>query len=155
MNKEIRHVGRPTNEEVKLRKRKRNIKIFLVVLIILFVAIGFIALTNNTTTFYKTKASAFILSDFDFSNSSNPSFDCKGLKGLLDKVWKIILIAGPALMLIMSTIEFTKPVVGSDADALKKATSNTIKRAIALLLLMALKVIINVVLNFFGLQSCV
>lgn len=83
--------------------------------------------------------------------------DCEedsSLMSLIDDFWNIILIAAPILTIAMGMIEFVKVVVSSDADAMKKAGSNTVRRAIALFLLMIIKVILAVILNIAGINIC-
>lgn len=93
--------------------------------------------------------------DFGLLGNENYELTCEGeISNFINKLWNILLIAGPVLMLVMSTIEFVKPILASDADALSKAGSNTVKRAIAFVCLLLLKVILATVLNLFNIQIC-
>lgn len=86
---------------------------------------------------------------------SNSKLECdSGFAEIIDEAWNIILICAPILTILMGTIGFVQALLSSDADGIKKASSDLIKRAVALLLLMLLKVIVSVILNLFGITIC-
>lgn len=78
-----------------------------------------------------------------------------GIAELIDDFINIIFIIAPILTILMGTIDFMKALISNDADALQKASSNMIKRAIALVLLLFLKVILLTIFNFFGINMCI
>lgn len=94
-------------------------------------------------------------SDLGLNGNGDYKFSCDDdIINFINKLWNMLLVAGPILMLVMSTIEFVKPILASDADALSKAGSNTVKRAIAFVCLLLLKVILSTILNLFGIGIC-
>lgn len=92
----------------------------------------------------------------DFSISTDKrNFACdQGLTKFIHDFWKWVLILTPALLMVMCTIDFIRALTSSDADALKKAGTNTVKRVVAILLLICLPVILNAALNLMGIEFC-
>lgn len=87
--------------------------------------------------------------------SGNRDFTCdNGLTEFIKKYWKWVTILTPALLMAMCTVDFVKALVSSNADELKKAGTNTIKRVIATLLLVCLPLLLNTVMNLIGVEFC-
>lgn len=77
---------------------------------------------------------------------------CEGLLGtaLLEKLqfyFNILKIAVPIIIIVMSTLDFSKSVFGSDNDEMKKAQNTLVKRLILAVLFFLLPIIINFLLH--------
>ncbi len=73
---------------------------------------------------------------------------------VVNNYWDYVIIIVPILLILMCTIDFVKATASNDDDALKKAVSDTIKRTIAAVLLLALKMLITTIMTIFGLSVC-
>lgn len=76
------------------------------------------------------------------------------LRKMLNKAWKIIMIFSPALLILMTSIDFFKAITSADADKLKKSSSDAMKRTLAFVLLVMLKFILSTVFGWIGLDLC-
>ena len=76
------------------------------------------------------------------------------LKEFIQKYWKMIMIFSPALVILMTMIDFFKAIIASDSDAIKKAANSTFKRTLAFVFLMFLPLIIETVSSWFGIGVC-
>lgn len=72
---------------------------------------------------------------------------------LVQKILNYIKILGPTIAIVLSSIDFTKAIVTSDDDSMKKAQSKFIKRMIAALLLFFVPLITQILLGLFGFTS--
>lgn len=84
------------------------------------------------------------------------SGSCNGkgdLIELINKYWKWVVIVAPALLIIMGTVDFLKSMGSGDADAIKKNTTNFIKRTVATILILMLPTILNIIFGIFGLSD--
>lgn len=87
---------------------------------------------------------------------------CSDLSDLLNKYWSWVVIICPVLLIALVSIDFAKAVMGiggksdgnSSADAMKKATSNTIKRTTALIILLFSPYILNFIFGLAGIDFC-
>ena len=69
--------------------------------------------------------------------------------------FRFIKFAAPALLIVMSVIDYVKVIASSDADELKKVNKKTVTRIIFTLLIFFLPILISVLLRLLGLQgSC-
>ena len=57
----------------------------------------------------------------------------------------VFYILGPILVILFGSLDYTKAVMNSDADLLKKATNQFVKRMVALILLFISPVIVNII----------
>ena len=75
----------------------------------------------------------------------------------IDKYWGWVLLLAPVGLIVLGAMDFVKATTNGDSDAIKKASSSFIKRAIAVLLLFLLKPIVRMVFAIFGLEahSCI
>ncbi len=90
------------------------------------------------------------------STDTLASADCSTLDDIRDHIQTVfnwIKIIAPILLIVFGCMDFGKAVVQNDEAALKKATSNFIKRAIATVAIFFLPLIINVLLHLPGIES--
>lgn len=76
------------------------------------------------------------------------------LRQMLNDAWKIIMYLSPALLILMSSVDFFKAITSGEADKLKKSSSNAMKRTLAFVLLIMLKFILSTVFGWIGLDLC-
>lgn len=76
------------------------------------------------------------------------------LRAMLNNAWKIIIIFAPALLILMTSIDFFKAITSADSDKLKKSSSDALKRTLAFVLLILLKFILSTVFGWVGLDLC-
>ena len=92
--------------------------------------------------------------DLDIEESKKLECSTK-LKDFIDEYWYgYIVILAPIALIILATIDITKAVIASDADALKKSANAALKRTIAVIILLFLPFLLNTILGWFGLELC-
>lgn len=74
--------------------------------------------------------------------------------GFLHKYWRWIMILTPILLIVMITIDFVKALSNNDSDAIKKSSTNAVKRVIAGVILLALPMLLDIIFGWFGLEIC-
>lgn len=79
--------------------------------------------------------------------------NCSVIMTFVDKYWEWVLILAPVGLIILGAMDFVKATATGDNDAIKKASSNFIKRAIAVVLLFLLKPLLKMVFTIFGLET--
>lgn len=79
---------------------------------------------------------------------------CIAVSQLFDEYWPYVMITVPIVLIVMIALDFFKAMVSNDADAIKKSGTNTVKRTIAAVLLLALPAIVDLVLGYFGIDFC-
>lgn len=110
--------------------------------------------TTTTTTVAPPLGDDTLNGNFSIGTGER-GFACdQKLTDFIHDFWKWVLILTPALLMVMCTIDFIKALTSSDADALKKAGTNTVKRVVAILVLICLPVILNAALNLMGIEFC-
>lgn len=82
------------------------------------------------------------------------SMTCQFLEDVFGEYWNWVLILAPVATIILITIDFVGCLLSSDAEAMKKAGDKTIKRTIALVLLLMLPIVLKLIFNLFGLDIC-
>lgn len=92
-----------------------------------------------------------ILVDF---TPSDEEFCDDDLKELIRKYWKWITIIVPIGLMFLIIVDFLKAMINNDSDAIKKSSSNAIKRTIATMLLLISPWFLSIVFNLFGLDIC-
>lgn len=116
--------------------------------------------------------SVYILTDTDIDDitgivdDSDQDQDCSGANSILgdpddpDSVaWlvqlilNIIKVAGPVLVILLSSIDFIKVIIKSDDEAFAKAQKKLIIRLILAALLFLIPVLVQVILGVFGITS--
>lgn len=82
---------------------------------------------------------------------------CEGALGdtvsVLRDIFKYIRIAGGALFIVFTIIDYIKAIGGADESAIKGATKNLTKRFIILIILLILPSIINIILSIIEIQN--
>lgn len=71
----------------------------------------------------------------------------------LQDLFSLIRIAVPALVVILTTIDYIKAIASSNADELKKANGRTIKRLIVGILIFLLPFLLDILFDLFGLYD--
>ena len=80
--------------------------------------------------------------------------DILTFRGLLKKYWSWVLILVPAALLVFISYDFIKSMVSNDSDALKKSSTNALKRVIAGLLILLAPWFVELIMGWFGLTFC-
>lgn len=75
------------------------------------------------------------------------------LAWLLQKILNYMKILGPTIAIVFGTLDFTKAIVASDEEKMKKAQSSFVKRLIAALLLFFVPIIVELLLGIFGITG--
>lgn len=88
-------------------------------------------------------------------NSLDKDEACTEVSGLIHDYWKYVMVIVPILLIVMITIDFFKALAKGDSDSIKKAGNNTIKRAIAVVVLLALPALLGLIFSWVGLDLCV
>lgn len=92
--------------------------------------------------------------DADF-NVDIFDYDCETLLGgelleWIEKAFLVVQVGSVVLVVVLGMLDFSKATVSSEADAMKKAWNNFIKRSIAVAILIILPVIIEFLLGIFN-----
>lgn len=72
---------------------------------------------------------------------------------LVQLVLNIIKIAGPILVILLSSVDYIMVIVKSDNDAFQKAQKKLVTRLILAMLLFVVPVIVQVILGVFGISG--
>lgn len=72
---------------------------------------------------------------------------------LLQKILNYIKILGPTLAIVMGSVDFTKAIISSDEEHMKKTEVKFIQRIVAAILLFFIPLIVEVLLNLFGITG--
>lgn len=132
-------------------------KIIIVMAIFLILPVTVKAHTfdsNNTKKFEVTTIKRF-------DNTTSSEDKCKesvlgdvndedSVAWLLQKILNYIKILGPSLAVIYSALDFTKAIVSSNNDSMKKTQQKLINRIIAVVLLFLIPTLTEVVLEMVG-----
>lgn len=95
---------------------------------------------------YKNKITSIDLGE-------NVGIDCEGLLGdklldLISEIFGYVQIAAPILLIVLGSVDFAQAVMSDDKDALKKATSKFVKRAIICVAIFFVPLILKYLLSF-------
>lgn len=101
---------------------------------------------NELIEKYKNKITGIDLGE-------NVGIDCEGLLGddllnLISEIFGYIQIAAPILLVVLGSVDFAQAVMSDDKDALKKATSKFVKRAIICVAIFFVPLILKYLLSF-------
>ncbi len=69
---------------------------------------------------------------------------------LLQKLLNYLKILGPTIAIVLGSLDFTKAIVASDEDQMKKTQSKFVKRIIAAVLLFFIPLLVEILLSIFG-----
>lgn len=86
-------------------------------------------------------------------NTSKTS--CTDVRDLIHDYWSYVMVIAPILLIVMMTLDFFKAIGSNDADAIKKAGTNAVKRTLAAVILLALPALLGVIFDIFGLPLCI
>lgn len=100
---------------------------------------------------YSTGRGAIVKTNQVSINGQNA---CNSVNALFDYFWPYIMIIIPILLIIVIAIDFFKAMSSNDNDAIKKAGTNTVKRTISAVILLALPAILRLIFGLFGLDFC-
>lgn len=105
-------------------------------------------LTDTTTSTMSSQEAEKIV------GSTNVCDEKNSMKKTFRKYWKMIMVFAPALVILMTSIDFFKAITSSDSDKLKKSANNAFKRVLAFVLLLFLPFILNTIFSWIGLDLC-
>lgn len=74
---------------------------------------------------------------------------------MIQEILNYFRILGPILLILFVSLDFAKAVIAQDNDALKKAQSKVVSRAIATILLFFVPTIIRAILNLDGIKDTI
>lgn len=93
-----------------------------------------------------------ILADCNNSILGSPS-DPDSVAWLLQQILNYIRALGPAIVVVLSGVEFAKVIITSDDDGMKKAQKKLITRLILIALLFFVPTITIAILDIFGMSN--
>lgn len=97
----------------------------------------------------------FICNEGDILNKKDKNGnDILTFRGLLKKYWSWVLILVPAALLVFISYDFIKSMASNDSDALKKSSTNALKRVIAGILILLAPWFVELIMGWFGLTFC-
>lgn len=73
---------------------------------------------------------------------------------LVKEILGYLKVLGPLLVLVLSSIDFAKAIIMSDDDTMKKSQKKLITRLLAMALLYLIPVLVEAILDIFGVTSC-
>ncbi len=129
-----------------MMKRKKML-IFLIILL-LFVNISVEAKGINLNLLDSTVSCSGY-----FGDPNNP----KSLMGIMKQIFFMIQIAVPILLLVFTTIDFSKVVFSNSKDGMEKAKKNFIKRAIISVFVFFIPTFLTIIFRYVdnkAIQAC-
>jgi len=96
--------------------------------------------------------------DLDTDSSCGTIFvNCDGefneFGEFLNRLFLLMKILAPALVLILSTVDYVKAILNSNADEMKKVNERTVKRAVVGLIVFFLPFLLELLFHIFGLYD--
>ena len=61
---------------------------------------------------------------------------------------RLIMIISPILLIVLGTVDFIGAIAASDEKAIKKATSNFLKRLLICVVILILPILVNLIIGF-------
>lgn len=104
-------------------------------------------LEEKLEQYYSTNGSEINVTYNDQPISCEHLLD-EDLKKVINLVMDIVRIAVPVLLLVLTAVDFGQVVISQDQDAMKKAISKVIKRAIAAVALFFIPLLVKVMINW-------
>ncbi len=110
--------------------------------------------TNDTIGIAKTTLGLTKYQDpiIDFKDNYDCSF-LSEIADLISSAYFILELAGLALLIVLSVLDYVKVFLNDNADELKKANSNFIKRLIIAVILFLLPALVNFMLSIFKIEG--
>lgn len=81
------------------------------------------------------------------------TIDCGEFVEITKPIAQIVMIAAPILLLVLGTVDFLKAVAASDEKAMKKATSDFVKRLLICVIILILPLLINMIMGWVKFQD--
>ena len=142
--------------------KKALLIISFIISVTVFTPVNVFALPSNsniveTDMNILAKSSTIDMSDYNKTQNcntllGNPS-DPNSVAWLIDKILSYTTIAGMALVVVLSSIDFLKVIANSDDDQMQKASKKLAIRLILAALLFFVPTLTNAMLGIFGLTS--
>ena len=104
----------------------------------------------NARDYDKNLISDEINKVLDANESSCSTIMSASLQNAIDKIFILMYIAGPILLILFGSIDLTTAIVAGDEKQRKAAYRKFVRRTIALVLLFAAPVLVNVLVNTFA-----
>ena len=137
--------------------KKTIITILLIIASIMFISpINARALEVNNVNIVE-KFNSNILSNTVYIADSKPILgdpeDENSVAWLVQLILNIVKVAGPILVVLLSSVDFIMVIINSDNDKFQKAQKKLITRLILALLLFLIPVIVEIILSVFGITG--
>ena len=95
------------------------------------------------------------LEDSGYEIGGGDKLTCTTIDDIIGEYWSWVMILSPVVTMLLITLDFLKVIVnGKAAEEMKKATDRTLKRVIALVLLLMLPVITSFIFGLFNIETC-
>lgn len=109
--------------------------------------------TENATSAKKLYKNIIKSATITPYNPGTTVIDCghlidEDLKAVIQLVLKWVRIGAPILLIILMSVDFGQAVISQDQDAMKKATSKAIKRAVAAVALFFIPLLVSIMINW-------
>lgn len=137
--------------------KKAIITILLIITCVMFVSpVNTMALENNNINIVENTSSNVLTNTINIASREtilgDPT-DEDSVAWLVYLVLNIIKIAGPILVILLSSVDFILVIVKSDNDAFAKAQKKLITRLVLAILLFLVPVVVQVILEVFGITG--
>ena len=137
--------------------KKAIITILLIITCVMFVSpVNTMALENNNINIVENTSSNALTNTINIASGEtilgDPT-DEDSVAWLVYLVLNIIKIAGPILVILLSSVDFILVIVKSDNDAFAKAQKKLITRLVLAILLFLVPVVVQVILEVFGITG--
>ena len=144
--------------------KKTIITILLIVTSVMFISpINTMALEANNAGLIVSKSNIISdtiyiatngVCDAEEDNSLLGDPDCEdSVAWIVQLIFNIIKIAGPILVILLSSVDFIMVIIKSDNDQFQKAQKRLITRLILALLLFLVPTVVEVLLQLFGITG--
>lgn len=137
--------------------KKAIITILLIITCVMFVSpVNTKALEVNNVNIVENNSSNALTNTINIASGEtilgDPT-DEDSVAWLVYLVLNIIKIAGPILVILLSSVDFILVIVKSDNDAFAKAQKKLITRLVLAILLFLIPVIVQIILEVFGITG--
>lgn len=137
--------------------KKAIITILLVITCVMFVSpVNTKALENNNINIVENTSSNVLTNTINIAAEEtilgDPT-DENSVAWLVYLILNIIKIAGPILVILLSSVDFILVIVKSDNEAFAKAQKKLITRLVLAILLFLVPVVVQIILEVFGITG--